>query len=525
MTRRAAARTPPFTVIPPLDGRVCMPVLIYARVSTEEQARSGFSLTEQLRACRARAAAVAPGAGALEFSDDLSGELLDRPGLQGALAIVRQAPGGWFICLDPDRLARRLMHQLLVTDEIERCGWRLEFVQHDYQETAEGRLFYQLRGAIAEFEKAKILERTARGRSGKVAAGGLPHAIRMYGYRFVKGAGKRAPARESLVPEPREAAWVRQIYRWFAGEGLSPAAIAVRLNALGVPTKTGCGVWRAIQVRRILSHPAYATGRLQLGKADYRGAGVARRLSRAQRAEQGVRLSGRPRPPEQWREVLIEPIVPAELWRPAAAARPAPRAGRETGAPRLLSGLGYCGLCGSRLHYLNGSKLACSARHRGEPCRLPAKPRLAVEDAVWAVVRSWLLDESLLALASCDEPVDESEPLKRELARCQAEVERLGMLYARGLWPAELALPALEGARRQAALLEERLGGAPARAHDRVAAADAAATLDSTTAHQRAQLIRLAVDRVVMHPSGRGAAPVVTVVPRDAPPGWSSAKG
>lgn len=38
------------------------------------------------------------------------------------------------------------------------------FLNGEYQKTPEGMLFYQMRGAIAEFEKAKITERMSHGR-------------------------------------------------------------------------------------------------------------------------------------------------------------------------------------------------------------------------------------------------------------------------------------------------------------------------------------------------------------------------
>ena len=491
-----------------------MRIAIYARVSTEEQARSGFSLGEQLRACRERAAALAPeppprpgtGAGApdvAEFVDDSSGELLERPGLQAALAWVRDRQAGCFVCLDPDRLARRLMHQLLVTDEIERLGCRLEFVQHAYQETAEGRLFYQMRGAIAEFEKAKILERTSRGQRGKIAAGGLPHVIRLYGYRFVKGAGKQALAREALVPDPRESGWVRQVFAWSAEERLTPGEIAARLNQMGVPTKTGRGIWRSTQVQRILGHPVYGTGKLALGKRDHRGIGVARRLSREQRAARGVKLAPRPRPVEQWRYVAVEPLVEHATWQ---AAQPL-RGPRRTGSGGMLSGLGRCGLCGGPLCYLGGSKIACASRYwrKGLTCTLPAKSRKAVEEAVWQAVVPHLLTPPQMPETRQEQPA-----LRLELARCETEVERIGLLFTRGLWPAETALPALEQAQKRAATIRKMV--AQQRPVE-TAPPDVSGRLHALGSSQRREVLRLLVDHYILHPSPRGAPPAISLSP------------
>ena len=501
-----------------------MLIVIYARVSTEEQARSGFSMSEQLRACRSRAAELGTSLPTREFTDQASGELLERPGLQAALDLVRAGEVACLVCLDPDRLARRLMHQLLVTDLIESKGCRLEFVQHDYQETPEGRLFYQLRGAIAEFEKAKILERTSRGQKGKIAAGGLPYQIRMYGYQFIKGAGKHAPARSVLVPDPREADWVRQIYRWCADQGESPAAIAARLNSLGVLTKTGKGAWRSTQVERILRHPAYAAGQLALGKQDHRGLGVARRLSKAQRIAKGLRLSPRPNPQERWSYVAIEPLIPETLWQQAQ--HRLDRAGHRmtnTG-PHPLTGLGRCGLCGGPLYYLSGSRLACANRYGRHwakapapaACTLPAKPREAVEGAAWQQVRRWLLHPPFLQATTASPPdQDEAPTLQAELARREAEAERIGLLFARGHWHEEKALPALAEARRQAEAIRQRLASRktqlPLPEMFTDLPARAAATIDTLTPDQRTLLLRLTVHHFELLPSPRGAPPQVHV--------------
>lgn len=536
-----------------------MLTVIYGRVSTEEQYRSGFSLSEQLKACRHKAEtlgnATQQTVSIVEFTDDLSGELLERPGLQSALDLLRREQVAYFICLDPDRLARRLMHQLLVTDEIERNRCRLEFVQHDYQETAEGRLFYQMRGAIAEFEKAKILERTSRGQRGKIAAGGLPHVIRMYGYDFVKGAGKHAQARDVLVPHSQEAEWVRQIYRWCAFEGIGPLSIAQRLNELGIPTKTGQGAWQHTQVRRILTHPTYASGVLALGKRDHNGIGVARRLSKSQRVEKGIVLSARPKPVSQWQYVEITPLVEQAVWDKAQGVLEDFRVGkRRTGGREKvhpLSGLGTCGICGGTLYYLNGNKIVCSNRYAKywrngtKPtvaCQLPAKPRGAVEAAVWAEVEQWLTDPSHLeeglkrldANDPAEDKVDdghaEAEMLENELKQREAELERLGLLFAKGLWPQHKALLAIEEVNRQISGIRFRLVKirAPAEAptssqpgflvkrlSNSELMAEVARTLQKLTPERKADLIRSAVAGYELYPSGRGVPPRLRVYPAE----------
>jgi site-specific DNA recombinase len=68
---------------------------------------------------------------------------------------------------DPDRLSRNLGPQLLLAEEFERAHVKLLMVSHPLEQGPEGWLFFQMRGALAEYERAKILERLKRGRTGR----------------------------------------------------------------------------------------------------------------------------------------------------------------------------------------------------------------------------------------------------------------------------------------------------------------------------------------------------------------------
>lgn len=516
--------------------------IIYARVSTEEQARQGYSLEEQRSVCRQRAQELARLGGddapvLVEFLDDLSGDLAERPVLRAALDLVRTRRATAFICLDPDRLARNLKGQLLATDEIERAGCRLEFVQHEYRHTPEGHLFYQVRGAIAEFEKAKILERMSRGARGKARAGGLPAYVGLYGYQFQRGAGRVAAA-QTLVPEPRERAWVQTIFRWCAEEGLGPHRIAGRLNALGVPAKRG-GAWSDQAVRRILRNPTYATGELVWGRRDHRGIAAQRRLPVDIRRRQGIRLSARPRPPDHAIAVAVTPIVTGDLFHRAqtvlAGFRLGGRAAGGSERRRLLTGLGRCGVCGSALHYYSGRKIVCAGRLRGVACSLPAKSASAIEAVVWRQVERWCHDPKAIAWAESrwevparQDPRVEAEALRALVAQKRAEVARWGALYAQGRVPDTIALPEIQAARAAWLEAERRLtqieAGSNGASAPPALVRDAAQWLAATDLRQelppdrRASVVHALVASYTVHPTARGQPPDVTVIPVWASP-------
>lgn len=224
-------------------------IAIYARVSTEEQAKKGFSLEDQIKECRKKAKTDE----VMEYIDrGVSGEILDRHVLTKLRNDVKDALITKVICLDPDRLSRKLINQLIITDEIEKRGVKLVFVNGEYTKTPEGNLFYSMRGAIAEFEKAKINERMSRGRKEKARQGKVMRNFQIYGYDYDKQQGK------IIINE--EAKIVRLIFELFTQpnsmvEGIN--GIAKYLTSKGIPTKRGAKVRHRQVVRQLLMNRVY----------------------------------------------------------------------------------------------------------------------------------------------------------------------------------------------------------------------------------------------------------------------------
>ncbi len=107
------------------------------------------------------------------FTDRLSGSKDDRPGLAQALAYVRA--GDTLVVWRLDRLGRSLSHLIKVTTELEHRGIGFKSLQEGIDTTTSGgKLVFHIFGALAEFERSLIRERTnaglkaarARGRNG-----------------------------------------------------------------------------------------------------------------------------------------------------------------------------------------------------------------------------------------------------------------------------------------------------------------------------------------------------------------------
>lgn len=162
-------------------------VAIYARVSSEQQATSN-TIDSQIAALEARLAqdglTLVPEG---RFIDEgYSGATLVRPALERLRDAVAAGNLDRLYVHSPDRLARRYAYQVLLIDEFHRAGVEIIFLNRPIGLSPEDDLLLQVQGMVAEYERAKILERSRRGkrhaaRQGAVSVlSGAP-----YGYRYV----------------------------------------------------------------------------------------------------------------------------------------------------------------------------------------------------------------------------------------------------------------------------------------------------------------------------------------------------
>ena len=114
----------------------------------------------------------------LHFIDDrVTGATLERPALDRLRELVRCRAIDVVLVFSSDRLTREMLHLMLLADECDRHQVQLRFVRENYDATPEGKMLMQMRGAVNQFERLKIKERTTRGRRQK-ARDGFVHSAR-----------------------------------------------------------------------------------------------------------------------------------------------------------------------------------------------------------------------------------------------------------------------------------------------------------------------------------------------------------
>lgn len=151
-----------------------MKAVIYARVSTDEQAASGLGLADQLRRCRAYAEAGGHTVAAELTENGCSGSLPPerRPELSRGLAMLEGGEAGLLIVLKLDRLGRSVQDVAALAERARRRGWALAMLDCQVDtSTAAGDLFFNILAAFAQFERKVIAERTSAALQAKKAAG------------------------------------------------------------------------------------------------------------------------------------------------------------------------------------------------------------------------------------------------------------------------------------------------------------------------------------------------------------------
>ena len=222
-------------------------VVVYVRVSTNEQAKHGYSIGAQIE--KLQAFCVSQGWELVEtFVDEgYSAKDLDRPKYKEMEELIKQGEIDVLLVYKLDRLTRSILdlHQILAFLEEHGCNFRSATEQYDTT-TAMGKLFITLVGAIAQWERENLAERIKMGRVKKVNEGKFVGGATGYGYEYKDG---------GLVEIPEEGAVIRIVFDMALD--YTPLQIARKLNELEIkPPKSA--TWNRDTIKNFLTNPTYA---------------------------------------------------------------------------------------------------------------------------------------------------------------------------------------------------------------------------------------------------------------------------
>jgi len=196
------------TKLPPTTPKA----ILYCRVSSEGQVE-GTSLDTQLDRGRAFCSSQGWSLSAIFKEEGESGKSTDREAFQQMVAYLQDNPINTLLVFKLDRLFRNLKDMLIfIDDELEHRNIALQSVTENFNtQSPEGRLFLQLLGSFAEFERKRINERTMSGKVATAKKGGFNGGHTPYGYRRIDG------SEQDFDICPEEAKTVRKIFKLYAG--------------------------------------------------------------------------------------------------------------------------------------------------------------------------------------------------------------------------------------------------------------------------------------------------------------------
>ncbi len=331
-----------------------VPVVIYARVSTDNQVGGRFDSCEsQTAVCRehVRQHAAEGWYEVASFTDAAySGGSMNRPGIQAIKRMIEAGEVKVVVIFKLERMSRNMDEWGPFRAFLEKHGCRLESATEDISESEpEGRLKNNILISVSDFERRNTAKKTRIKMRQQAMRGYWNGGMVPYGYAYDKNT-------QALQLHPRDAQVVRKIFEQ-AAQLVSLTDIANALNAEGLRTKErvmqrrdgtsetwGGRIFRSDGLRLIIRNPLYR------GSVKFEGQEYAAKH---------------------------EALVSSEIWDRANAAtadtkpRPIYLFQERDAQNHLLKGLAWCGSCGRALvPNDSGKKSVRGVKYRYYTCSL-----------------------------------------------------------------------------------------------------------------------------------------------------------
>lgn len=417
-----------------------MRAAMYVRVSTEEQAKEGYSIEAQKEILMRWIADKGHDLVDEYIDDGHSSKNLKRPDMQRMLKDIPTRKFDIIVFWRMNRLTRSVKDKVYLFEMFEKFGVSLKSMTEEIDTTtASGRMITNLLVSVAQGEReqtsenvhATMYERTMKGlRNGAVAP---------YGYDLVEG---------QLAINEIEAAVVVRIFEYYLNNK-SVTYIAKQFNKEGIP-KGSLNKWAPFTVYYILCNPTY-TGKLRWNY---------RKLSGA-RTHNEVIVDGK-----------HEPIISEAVFEKSRKFREQRRTeGRRITSDYAFTSTLHCARCGHRM--IGGSRTyprgkqrfyRCLGRFHYGICDMPVIIEEAIEEAFFEKLEDIKSIERFFDVKVDDQERDQMiEHLQKELDAIHKRKKKWQFAYANDVITLEELKSNTEEERSREKFIVEELKKSPAK--------------------------------------------------------------
>lgn len=340
-----------------------------------------------------------------------SGAYLDRPALDELRAALKTDSFDAVYFHSTDRIARDVMHQNIIISELINNKKQIVINGIDYEKNPENEFSLTVLGAVSQFERAKIMERTRRGWLHRLRQGQLVSQGRgTYGYDYMRKTPTSPPA---LVINEEQAKTVRYIFEQYANNLKGVCAISRSLEQKNIRTCRGKNLWnREILIRMLQNKTYIGTRYFNTRTREKTADGTRKKNWKIVYRDQS-----------EWIAVKVPTIVSQDLF---DKAQERIKKSRERYCQPdvifLLRGLVVCGECGRRycscrwyekrklqtgelrvVHWAayrcnSGSSLAQHDISKLKRCRNPRISTHILDDKIMVMIQNIMLDPKKLSL-------------------------------------------------------------------------------------------------------------------------------
>lgn len=228
-----------------------MRAALYIRVSTDEQAREGYSIDAQknrlTQYCQINDHEIV----GIFIDDGVSAKNLNRPEIQKIISEIKHDDN----CIEAiivyklDRITRSMQDLIYLLNLFQQKNIAFTSLTENIDtSTAVGRMFVFLLGIFAQWERETTAERVEFGIDQRAISDGIYHSSHIpFGYDFIN---------EKYVPNIKEAEIVKKVFKLYVEGGKGALAIAGALQNANAKTKAGAPFFVS-NVHRMIKNNIY----------------------------------------------------------------------------------------------------------------------------------------------------------------------------------------------------------------------------------------------------------------------------